>query len=378
MAEQQQSEPQGTTARVTEMSEADKVIKYCLENHVNKDVIDEVLDRGFTSLTAFKLMDLTDLQSPKIPKGQRRLLIHISRALTQQTTGAATATEVTDETTVPTAPTGTTANSTTLPTQQPAALYDQTLLNSLLSQQQQLTQATATSPTPDTADASITGQNTTLPNWNDPQIHIASATGKSAGPYYDICDFVPSTTEEEVLIGGNGEQSIILKAGPKKPLLENLTLSQWSIANLAILYKLLGEGKLQGPMLIDYLSHTTKIYQFVQRYSLPSVFLYDRECRKLQSTMGFRWGTDVPHLHKLHLLPREKLNAAPSGGGKKPQSANPNTGSKPKPDKREVSICRNYNSKKGCTFPSCRFKHQCILPGCSQSHSATVHMTEKN
>ena len=112
----------------------------------------------------------------------------------------------------------------------------------------------------------------TQPAWNDPQIHIASATGKSVSPYYDICDFVPSTMEEEVIIGGNGEQNIVVKSGPKKPHLENITLSQWSVANMAILYKLLGEGKLQGTALLDYLSHTTKICQFNQRYSVPSVF----------------------------------------------------------------------------------------------------------
>ena len=212
----------------------------------------------------------------------------------------------------------------------------------------------------------------TQPAWNDPQIHIASATGKSVSPYYDICDFVPSTMEEEVIIGGNGEQNIVVKSGPKKPHLENITLSQWSVANMAILYKLLGEGKLQGTALLDYLSHTTKIYQFIQRYSVPSVFQYDRECRKLQAAMGFRWGTDVQHLHKLHLIPREKANTGTAIVGRK----QPITG-KPKGEKREAGICRNFNSKKGCTYPACRFRHQCILSGCNLPHAATTHVSEK-
>ena len=33
-----------------------------------------------------------------------------------------------------------------------------------------------------------------------------------------------------------GEQQIVAKAGPKKPKLENLTLSQWSVANLAMVW----------------------------------------------------------------------------------------------------------------------------------------------
>ena len=63
---------------------------------------------------------------------------------------------------------------------------------------------------------------------------------------------------------------------------------------MAILYKLAGDGKLEGPALMDYLSYTTKVYQLVQKYSLASVLLY--EYRKLQGSMGFRLGTDVQHL----------------------------------------------------------------------------------
>ena len=71
-----------STAALMDMSESDKVIKYCLENHIDKTVIDEILTRGYTSLAAFKLMDASDLQSPMIPKGQQRLLLHIEKALT--------------------------------------------------------------------------------------------------------------------------------------------------------------------------------------------------------------------------------------------------------------------------------------------------------
>ena len=58
------------------------------------------------------------------------------------------------------------------------------------------------------------------------------------------------------------------------------------------------DNKLSGTSLIDYLSYTTKIYQLVQRFSLVSVLilLYDREYRKLQSSMGYRWGTDIQHI----------------------------------------------------------------------------------
>ena len=157
-------------------------------------------------------------------------------------------------------------------------LYNQLLIDSLLCQQQQLSSANQQTP--------ILASNTEH-SWNDPQIHLASAASRSIVPFYDICDFVPNSIKEEVVIGSNGDQQIVVKSGPKRPLLENLTLSQWSIANMAILYKLIGDGKRQGTSLLDYLSHTTKIYQLVQTFSLPSVLLYDREYKKVTIQYGF-------------------------------------------------------------------------------------------
>ena len=125
------------------------------------------------------------------------------------------------------------------------------------------------------------------------------ATGKLSSAFYDICDFVPTAVEEEMVIGGQGQMQIVVKSGPKKPKLESLTFSQWSIANLGILYKLVEEGKLGGQSLMDYLSYTTEVYQLVQKCNLTSVLLYDREYRQLQANMGFRWETDVQHLHTL-------------------------------------------------------------------------------
>ena len=79
------------------------------------------------------------------------------------------------------------------------------------------------------------------PSWKDPQIHIKTANGKSASSYYDICDFVPNNIGEELVIGGQVDQQVVVKSGKKKTNLENLSLSQWSITNLAILLKLGGK-----------------------------------------------------------------------------------------------------------------------------------------
>ena len=54
---------------------------------------------------------------------------------------------------------------------------------------------------------------------------------------------------------------LILKSGPVKPKLEAVNSAQLSVANLGILYRLLGEGKLDTTGILDYLSYTTKVCQ---------------------------------------------------------------------------------------------------------------------
>ena len=86
--------------------------------------------------------------------------------------------------------------------------------------------------------------------------------------------------------------------------LESLSLPQWSVANLAILSRLVSEGMLNQEGMLDYLSYTTKVYQMVKAYVMTSVFLYDRQYRRHQANYRFRWGTDIGHLHTVHLKPR--------------------------------------------------------------------------
>ena len=91
-----------------------------------------------------------------------------------------------------------------------------------------------------------------MQSWRDPQIYLASAAnGKSTPSYYDITDFVGGNVEEEVVIGESGSHQVVLKAGPKTPKLEIISLAQWSVANLAILYKLHGELRLAGVSILD-------------------------------------------------------------------------------------------------------------------------------
>ena len=363
----------GGTAVVSEMSSSDQVIKFLLDNKIQRSVVDEILERGFDSLEALSLLDPEDIKSQKIPVGQRRLLVHVAKSLVI----GGTSLQKADHGSQPTPST----SSSDIVHVQPVVeeqddVYSQTLINSLVAQQTHLAgnQASGAPPTNNSitpASANL-GIDQAQPSWQDPQIHIATATGKSGLSYLDVCDFVPHSVEEELVIGGQDEQQVVVKSGPKKPKLETLSLSQWSIANLSILYRLTNEGKLVGPALMDYLSYTTKIYQLVQKCSLASVLLYDREYRQLQSNMGFRWGTDVQHLHMLHLQPRDrqvKTGTQNHTGRKNVSNSQPNY-SKPK---GESGICKNFNSEKGCSFQKCKYLHQCISPGCNLKHPVTTH-----
>ena len=213
-------------------------------------------------------------------------------------------------------------------------------------------------------------------SWKDPQIYLArAASGKCIHNYYDITDFVAGNMEEEIVVGGNGTQQVILKSGPEKPKIENVTLAQWCVANNAILYKLVTESKLDASNILDYLSYTTKICELVQRYTLVSVLLYDRNYRQLQSQNNFRWGTDVPHLQNVHLIPRLP-KPAPGSHSKfhlsRPQKLhNPVT-------LDGKTICKLYNSSNGCHLRECKYAHKCSVQGCHQAHSAAVHSHSKN
>ena len=71
------------------------------------------------------------------------------------------------------------------------------------------------------------------------------------------------------------------------------------MATLAILSRL--QDIMAATSTLDYLSYTTRIYQLLQWYDQVSVYLYDCEYRRPQAQMGFRWGTEMNHLHYVGL-----------------------------------------------------------------------------
>ena len=421
----------------TSLTPEQLVSKWDMENKISEDAVAKLLEEGFTSLEAIRLLDADDLSRSKISRGQKKLILECVRVLN----GGKTSSIMTTGSLEPpnngplnngppnngppnnrllnngpqtssagasavSAPTINNQSGTLLNqnggTNSDASLdqsshsstqdgnarlssdaYIQGLLAQLTSGQLQARNGISSDSLiggilssdsrPGVTQTSTVTSSPQIQSYRDPQIYLsAAANGKSASTHYDIVDFVSGNVEEEIVVGGSGSHQVVLKSGPKKPKLESITLAQWTIANLAILYKLNGDGKLAGEGIMDYLSYTTKVCQLVQRYNLVSVLLYDREYRKLQCSHEFRWGTDVPHLHSVYLQPR-----LPRPGSQAPNKAYPN--SKPQTSSSPLTldgkvICKLFNTKNGCHYKeACRFVHQCSHPGCHLLHSAVTH-----
>ena len=170
---------------------------------------------------------MDDIVSPKIPVGERRLILHIPGSLKhkspaiQLNTGASlfggTASETTSRLHAETAETtlstmvdltgvagssnqpNSTSSSTNAPTNNDDLFQH---ISGLVQEQQRLALSN---------DASnITSQ----VSWNDPQIHLPSAVGESTSSYLDICDFAQSCVEEEVVLGSH----LLLNLGKELPL----------------------------------------------------------------------------------------------------------------------------------------------------------------
>ena len=129
--------------------------------------------------------------------------------------------------------------------------------------------------------------------------------------------------------------------------------------------------------MLDYISYSTKVCALVQRFILVSVLLYDRNYRQLQAQNGSRWGTDVPHLQNVHLIPR-----IPIPNGNQPQTGGPSQSNGPHRNHGHLTldgrvICKLFNTKAGCHYKECRYVHQCSYNECHQVHSATTHYQGK-
>ena len=344
-----------------QVSEDEQAIhEWATRQKISPEALKFLVKDGFTSLQALELLEQEDL-SPKIPRGQQRLIMQAVRQL-KTPQPAATPQSPPDE-----------AVST-----QEQPQHEDPYVTAVLSglQTAQLNPApTTTSPPAATAMAGQS-QPTNL-SWNDPQVFLRMAAGKASPviQYYDIVDFANLSSlmvREEVVANGARGAELVLRDGPRKPKLSALSLPQWSVANLAILSKLQEDGKLDAAATLDYLSYSIRLYQLFQRYDQVSVYLFDREYRKLQAQMGFRWGTEVGHLQQVWLKEQGQHPTPNSGFVTKTQkSNNPTTAD-------GQTICKLFNTKEGCSYTDCKFEHVCSRKGCEKKHPAVNHDAAKN
>lgn len=223
-------------------------------------------------------------------------------------------------------------------------------------------------------------------------------------PYLDITDFVSvrspydGVAENQTVITAKPDGSYEVKpqAVGKHVTLANVSMPQWMEANTLIMNQLL----LQGVAPSAYMSYTVMVCQIAQKYEWVSVLLWDREYRKMQANLGFRWGTDQGHLRDVLLVPKQSKSGfkfGQSGSSVNDQSGknqkNVNGGqkfqgfSKKKKETGQVKRSVNKESLSGlrlcyyfnegtCTRVECGFKHWCSLCG-SAKHGACDKLCEK-
>lgn len=240
------------------MTDEEMVANWAAESKISADAMDKLVLEGFTSLDAVKLIEPNDLTKTKIPRGQQKLIIASVQKLVRADDSAGNF--------QPAAQRAEKSNTAHLPSAQVQAglqtaqvqagfqaqpelplqdggghqqqqtgddVYVQALLQQLQNGQSatrlvfnnnpmQGTNLSGLGISTNAANDSVL-QNTrdvnspSTQSWRDPQIYLAAAaSGKSSPSCYDITDFVAGNMEEEIVVGGNGAQQVVLKTGPKK------------------------------------------------------------------------------------------------------------------------------------------------------------------
>ena len=190
-----------------------------------------------------------------------------------------------------------------------------------------------------------------LPRMDDPLVHLhrqnVSATPLEIVDYVNLgLPPVTITPNPEGSISDLIESIVQIKAGPRRPKLEDVSIADWCIANTRIMDKLFGSHP--NIAVRDYWAYTVKICELFRDYDRVSVLLYDQEYRHMQAASGFRWGCDIPHLQTTRLVRKNAQHHYQQNAQRQSYA--------PKKD----GICKQYNTKAGCKYGSrCKFNHHC-------------------
>ena len=364
------------------MDDVERVRTWGVAKKLDEETIAEVVRHGFNSMEALALIAEDDACEFKIPRGQNKLLLKAVKNTFLQDTP--TTTERSTESENPNMADDVEGSGPEVIRNGGAPMEDGSddpYVREILGQ---LKQHQLKGKPPHSWNGNGTTNPVQLPGindivtWQDPQLCFKTVDNNLTSKHFDIVDFVSSNVggvnmgHENLLSDASGGQ-LVFKSGPAKPKLESISLSDWSVANLSIMYKLIESGDLASTFQHDYLSYTKRIYQLIKFYEMTSVFFYDREYRCLQHQHKFRWCTDVPHLQTVFLRPKfqqvktqtpRTLSSSHSMGKQVAYASHSSAGKQ---------ICKRFNSKQGCHMSGCRFEHICGVPGCGQTHSAQNH-----
>ena len=188
----------------------------------------------------------------------------------------------------------------------------------------------------------------------------ASVSTSTHGKPLRIIDYVSRLMPQEdrrVLSTADGQSSLILDCGSKKPKLESVSISQWSIANLRIFNELLTRGSLSTPLSMrEYLSYCIKVLELASKYTWQSILKYDDEFRVVQAIYGYAWSQDHYHLHEVILRPLSSGAPGAGAASQPPRSTGNGNGPGASHQQRPFSalfathtadgseICRNFNA----------------------------------
>ena len=145
-------------------------------------------------------------------------------------------------------------------------------------------------------------------NLNNPRVYL-QGTDKKSVKYRKIVDYIPKRSrlvEEEIKVG----DGVFLKldSGTGKVKVDQITPSQWVVANSSILAEMIAE-ELTGPnsgnisIVLDYLSYSAKIGDLGGRFTWSSVMINDdkyKSCKHVKDSDGDPIQAIYQRLYWLH------------------------------------------------------------------------------
>ena len=216
------------------------VRKWASVKRISLPSVEHLIDLGFDSMEALALLTESDLTESEIPLGQRKLIVYSVKQTFPR--GMAATSQADSPLTGQQLPRGMGPATSKDPRADASSSEDtyrpndeDGFIRDVLGQMNRA-QGRHTQQRP--VQHVQIGQNGTY-SWQDPQIYLKSLTTQSNTSYFDIVDFVSATSEQsERVLSNNDDGQLIFKSGPVKPKLESLSISQWSVANLAIMQRL--------------------------------------------------------------------------------------------------------------------------------------------